>query len=364
MENALTIVERAAVALHTAEHEKRLVKLAKISEEIFEITNAAGYQQCHSARTALKRARIEIEKVGKTAREDAYAFSKAVIAEEKRLIAIIKPEEDRLQALQDEHDAKAKRIEEERVVALQARLDEIKNAPNGIHRDDPDHISGMIDKLREMVIDESFQEFQDAATTARDFSVSTLQVMHRDAISRQEEQRRIAAEREELARLRAEQEKRQREEAARIAEETRKRLEEEAAARRVIEEEQRAARLKIEEEERQARLAREEADRQAKAAREAEEEKLKAERDRLDKERRAIEEQQRKEREAQEAKERAERQALEAAEREVKRKEAERADAWEMLDLFVTRYGHMDEFKPVVKAIKTAILKREEATQA
>ncbi|MFX8160626.1 hypothetical protein ABTL01_19900, partial [Acinetobacter baumannii] len=57
----------------------------------------------------LANARIAISKAGKEARDDATKFSKAVIEEEKRLIAIIEPEEDRLRGLRDAWDAERER---------------------------------------------------------------------------------------------------------------------------------------------------------------------------------------------------------------------------------------------------------------
>ena len=133
---ALTVQERAAVALGAAAHEAKLIEMAKQSTEIVAITNPASYQQAHGARMALKTARVSIEKTGKAAREDATAFSKAIIAEEKRLIGIIEPEETRLQELQANHDAKAEaekqakiKAEEERMARVQAAIEDIRSRP-------------------------------------------------------------------------------------------------------------------------------------------------------------------------------------------------------------------------------------------
>lgn len=127
---ALTVVQRASVALGATEHEKKLVELAKQSVAITTISNNGGLQECHAARMRLKNARIEIEKLGKSARDDATKFSKAVIAEEARLVALIEPEEKRLQAIQDAWDAarEAERIahenaERERLARIQEAIE-------------------------------------------------------------------------------------------------------------------------------------------------------------------------------------------------------------------------------------------------
>lgn len=98
--------ERAQAILKTSDLAPKLIALAKESQHIVAITNGDGYKQAHAKRMVLKNERIALEKAGKGAREDATAFSKAVIAEEDRLIGIIKPEETRLETLQGAWDAK------------------------------------------------------------------------------------------------------------------------------------------------------------------------------------------------------------------------------------------------------------------
>ena len=61
----------------------------------------------------------------KAARDDATRFSKAVIAEEARLIAIIQPEESRLKVLRDEWDAKEAREKAAKAEAERLRVLEI-----------------------------------------------------------------------------------------------------------------------------------------------------------------------------------------------------------------------------------------------
>ena len=125
---ALTIAERATRALGLLTIEADLIALAERSKSIVAITNAAGYDQCHAARIALKNQRVEIARRGKMARDDATQFSKAVIAEEKRLIGFIEPEEDRLQALQDAHDAAIEAEKQAKIAAELARVQKIRQS--------------------------------------------------------------------------------------------------------------------------------------------------------------------------------------------------------------------------------------------
>jgi hypothetical protein len=120
---ALTVVERAALAVRsTPELKQELATLAEGSKHITAITNSDGRAQVHAALMALKNRRIDIEKIGKDARDDATKFSKAVIAEEDSLIALIQPEEDRLQAIRDEWDD---RIEAERLAKVKAEQERV-----------------------------------------------------------------------------------------------------------------------------------------------------------------------------------------------------------------------------------------------
>lgn len=77
------------------------------------------------SRISLKNARVRIEKTGKSLREDAVKFQRAVIEKEKELIAIIAPEEDRLQAIEEEAKALAlKKARMENLPFLKQRIEE------------------------------------------------------------------------------------------------------------------------------------------------------------------------------------------------------------------------------------------------
>lgn len=305
----LTLPQRAAVALGSAEHEAKLKELAAKHADIVEIKNPAGREQCHGAMMVLANARIAITKAGKEARDDATKFSKAVIEEEKRLIAIIEPEESRLRTMRDDWDAERERekqakaeAEKRRIAALQERIVEIRGAVAAASTCPPALVLEHIGDIERMVIDASFEEFQGQAQLAKDETLDKLREIHAAAVAREEEAARLKAEREELARLRAAEEERQRVAAAERAEEERKaRAEYEAEQERLAaerakqEEELRAQREAHErqlaaeraeadriarEQEAKARAEREEADRVAREKWKAEQAELQAERDR------------------------------------------------------------------------------------
>lgn len=311
MTTELTVIGRASAVLSFDETKAALLPLVEASARIVGITNGAGYAEAQSARMKLKNTRVEIEKRGKAAREDATAFAGAVIAKQKELIGVITPEEDRLQALQDEWDAaiareKAAKAEAERlrVFAIRQHIDALRALPLRAVGSTSAHIAEAL-ALASAPLAFDPQELAGEAQAAQNDAVSALtaalDAAKADEIRRESERRereaeaaRIAAERAELTRLRAEQEKRDAEERAKIA------AEREAA-----------------------RKAQEEEDRKAAAEREA---LAKIERDRIAAER-AAEEAARAERQAREDAERIARDLVENEIRERQRKENEEIQA-------------------------------------
>ncbi|MGR3504901.1 MAG: hypothetical protein ACU0B7_03410 [Paracoccaceae bacterium] len=85
-------------------------------------------------RISLKNARVEITKTGKAMRDDATKFSRAVIAREKELIAIIEPEEQRLQKIEAEAKLQAERAE--RAAILPTRKERLAAIGDGIEASD------------------------------------------------------------------------------------------------------------------------------------------------------------------------------------------------------------------------------------
>jgi hypothetical protein len=224
-QTALTLPERAQIALGAAEHEKKLIELVKASADIKEIKNADGRAQVHTAYMNLKNSRIAVEKASKTATEDAKAFSKAVTAEERRLIAITEAEETRLQTLRDSWDEaieaeKQRKIvaERARVTAIRKAIDRIAGYPLTVSGKPSGSIRGVLEPLRISEISEPvFQEFLAEAESAKQASIAKLESMLADAEAQEAEAQRIAEEREaerqrleaeraELARQRAENE--------------------------------------------------------------------------------------------------------------------------------------------------------------
>ena len=270
----LTVTARAALALSSEKTRADLKELVAKSANIKEVKNVAGRDECHSAAMVLVRARTAITKTGKAAREDAAAFQKAVIAEEKALIAITEAEEARLLGLRDAWDAaraaekaEAERIERRRVETIHLRIADIREAGNlALQCRTSAMVEALIDKLDGATLD-GFDEFAEEAERARETTLARMKEIGETKRAEEQERARIKAEQEaEAARLAAE-----RAENARIAAELERQRKEAAEAERIAAQERAAQEAK-------AKAAREAAEAAAKAQRDAEAKRLADER--------------------------------------------------------------------------------------
>lgn len=220
---------RAAVVLKSEKTRAELAELVKQSAGIVAVLNGDAREEAHRAAMTLKGARIAIEKTGKQAREDATAFSKAVIAEEKALVELVEPEERRVLALRDEWDAKIEAEKAAKIAAERARVERIqsdiasiRDTALGVAGQSSAVIGAAIDVLEDIEATEArFEEYSEDAAKVIGDTMDRLVVMLEVAkvaekaaadaeLARIEEAARLAAERAELDKLRAEQAERER----------------------------------------------------------------------------------------------------------------------------------------------------------
>ena len=208
-ETALTVQDRAAVALNASKTEADLKALALKNTHIVAVIDKPGRDQTHGAAMELKRARIDIEKASKDARDDATKFSKAVIQEEKRLVAIIEPEETRLLGLRDGWDdtqarikAETDRIERARVTAIHEEIAGIRSfGALALQCRTAARIAGLIETLTAMRSN-GYDSFQEFGTEAEQVLVSTMQTitnLYTEKQGQELEAARVKAEQEALA---------------------------------------------------------------------------------------------------------------------------------------------------------------------
>lgn len=212
----LTLQTRAALALNSTHTERDLVALASKHTNIVHVIDKPGREQAHGAAMELKRARTSIEKVSKAAREDATQFQKAIIAEEKRLIALVEPEEARLVSLRDAYDdeqarlkAEAEAKERARITAIHERIASVK-ASLQLVRDcrTSERMLQVQQRFTSAWVDfnfeDDFQEFGDEAQRAYDQTAATIQQIIDDKLSDEAERAKLQAERAALEKEKAE----------------------------------------------------------------------------------------------------------------------------------------------------------------
>lgn len=290
-QTALTLPQRAAVALGESANEAKLRELVAKSSGIVSVTNDAGRDEAHRAGMVLLKTRTGIRATGKAARDDATKFSKAVIAMEDELIGIIEPEETRVLALRDAWDEqiaaeKAAKIaaERARVDTIQACLQNLRDFPLQAVGKPSKEISVLIGILVAVEPGASFEEFLDQAKTAR---LEALDKLAKMETAQRGVEIEAEAKRQEDARIAAEAEQARIAEAARIEQEratlAAQRAENERVANEQAAERKRLADLAAAQE-RAATELREKAEANARAEREAQAEanrKEQVERDRV-----------------------------------------------------------------------------------
>jgi hypothetical protein len=209
--------QRALIVLKSAKTEADLKALVLRSKDITEVKNPDGREQAHRMAMDLRNARTTITKTGKEARDDANAFNKAVLDEEKRLLKISEDEETRVFALRDAFDTKVKaeaaereRREQARVAEINAKIDAIVSLPLASAGDTAADLAATIADLEGFApAEEDFAEFAEVARQSAATALAGLRTLHATASAREQlelqlaEQKRVLA--EQAAQLAAQQ---------------------------------------------------------------------------------------------------------------------------------------------------------------
>lgn len=314
---------------------------------VFDVATTKGMEAARKGRAEIRGYRTALEAKRKEIKAPALERCRLIDEEAKRitgeLVALEDPIDSLIKAEEQRKEAEraAKELaERQRVTKIHERIGSLAELVATKTGRSSAEIERTIETVESWTPDGWAAEFTEQAQAAKAAALAKLGELRAAAIEQEAEQARLKAEREELARLRAEQQQREREERERAEADRIKREAEEREARAKIEAEEREARERIAEQQRKADAERAEADRIAREKREAEEAEARRrqteEDDRLRKERERID---------------AERREVEAKEREQRRQEAELMDGMQMLQTFVERYGSRAEFKLVAKGI-------------
>lgn len=294
----------------------------------YEVATADGMAEARKARAEIKKYRTDLEAERKRIKAPALEHCRVIDAEAQRITAELEKLEDPIdRAIKDEENrkerekeeaAEAKRKRYESALALQSSVREklfhLMHAPSWQVRE-------WVDKLA--TLDYPADEYEADVRTAVEQAQREGQSLLQAAITREENEKQMEAQRAELQKLRDKAAADAKAEAERIAQEDRKASEARAAADKA------------------AQQARDKADAEAKAARDAEDKKLQVERDRIAAEQRKADEA---------AKKKADEKA--AAEAQAKLKEIHSVDGRAMLGIFVQKYGPSPEFAAIARTIQ------------
>jgi len=301
----------------------------KFSCDVWVVDTPDRMKAAKDARGEIRRWRLDLESERKRIKAPALQRCKEIDSEAKRITGeLLKLETPIADAIKEVEDKKkreeeaAKQAEEQRINRCRTEIENIRQIPISYVGQDSETIEKAIDSTHALDLSQ-MKEFEGVAQKARNETIEKLNQLLKDAIDREKEKDRLEAERIELAKRKAEQE-------AQEEAERKKREEEERARRAKLEAEEKEARERIAQQEREAREARERADREAR------EERAKQEAIALEEKKKAD----------------ALRVQREVEEREKQRKRAQILSARDLLKTFVERYGEVEEFASVVKAIR------------
>lgn len=202
----LAPADRAMIALSSTTTEAQLRGMVHDAASIKDVIDPDGREQAHRMGMKLRTARTTIEKAGKAARDDANAFSKAVIDEQKRLIGITEGEERRILGLRDAYDAKIeaekeaiRKAEADRVHAIQGKIGQIMDMPRQMVNATAEEIAIEREALAQFTPSEDeFQELTKSCGDARAFAMAELEKLHAAAVARETAAAALAEERARL----------------------------------------------------------------------------------------------------------------------------------------------------------------------
>lgn len=182
---------------------------------VFDVATTPGMEAARAARATIREPRYRVESIRKEAKAPILALGKKLDADAARITAeLLKIEQPIDQQIKSEEERKERErtakieAERKRVADIQARIGALRAFGSRVS-DHPAVIGGWMDELAATPTNaEQFAEFVELAQAAKDETMAALQARLTAAVAHGLEVERLAAEREELNRLRAEQEAR------------------------------------------------------------------------------------------------------------------------------------------------------------
>lgn len=177
----------------------------------FDLTTTRGDKEARAARLELVTLRTSLERRRKTFKAPAIEFGKKIDAEAQRITAEIealeKPIDDQIRADEARREAEkeAKRqAEAARVQAHLAAIGKIRNWVTMAEGLPSERLAKGVGALEAMAFGDECEDHKPQYEAARDETLATLRKMHADTLAREEEAKRLEAQRQEQERVAAE----------------------------------------------------------------------------------------------------------------------------------------------------------------
>ena len=244
--NGLIAFENKKAELTVLAEEAKGLKIAGIDDK-------EGIKLVSEKRKQLKAERVQIEKDGKSMRDNLTKINREISSKEKELVEIIEPAEKDLLKEEKRIEEEKEKIRLEEIAKEEARIQARINslAQYGFEIDYSD-IKSMSDETFEKYVDAAKIQFEKEVAEKAEAERLRLEQEEADRIARELEKQKIEAERKELEILREKQAEAQRiidEQNAKIEAENKRIADEKAALERAkqkeIEDKKRAEELKV-----------------------------------------------------------------------------------------------------------------------
>lgn len=204
---------------------------------LFAVATPPGMRQAREARAEIKGYRVDLEKLRQELKAPALERCRLIDEEAKRITAALvtleNPIDDQIKAeeTRKENERQAKEeAERARVAKIRDWIGKLQSAPALNVNKPSTEIRAAIEQVKAYELKlTDFMEFFAEATAAKAEAIHALEALATDTEAKEAEARKLAAEREELARLRAESEARMK--AVREAHEAKLRAERQEAER-------------------------------------------------------------------------------------------------------------------------------------
>ena len=174
---------------------------------VFDVATTIGLDEAKAARMAIREPRFKLEHIRKKAKRPILDLGQKLDSEAERitneLLALENPIHSQIaaQELLKENEKKAKaEAERKRVEAIHARIEAIRESVAEVAGLDSQTIEEKVRQVVAVEIDETFAEFKQQAVGAKDTTLIRLRALQGAALSRENEQKRLAEERAEFAR--------------------------------------------------------------------------------------------------------------------------------------------------------------------